>query len=59
MVELRFRIDHYLAKAAEAMENARRATDEDSRKNYLLTAQSWAALARQAEELERYNKEQE
>ena len=41
------------------MENARRTRNEEERANYLRAAQSWAALARQVEELERYYRDQE
>jgi hypothetical protein len=46
----RFRLEHYLAKAAEAMDHARRAPTEDQRAYYLHAAEYWAALAKQAEE---------
>jgi hypothetical protein len=50
MVDLRFRFEHYSAKAAEAMENARHAADEDMCEKCLVAAQWWAQLARQVEE---------
>jgi hypothetical protein len=59
VVDLRVRFELCLAKAAEAMENARRTRNEEERANYLRAAQSWAALARQVEELERYYRDQE
>jgi hypothetical protein len=46
---LRFKIEHYRAKAAEAGEDARHATDENSRALYRRAAQSWVALAQEAD----------
>jgi hypothetical protein len=57
--DLRFRFEYYLAKAAEAIDGARRATNEESRANCLRAAESWAVLAKQAEELLRNHKDQE
>jgi hypothetical protein len=59
VVDLRFRLEHYLAKAAEAMDRARRSTNEESRASYLRAAESWALLAKQTEELLRDQKDQE
>jgi hypothetical protein len=58
MVDLRFRIEHYRAKAAEAEEHARQAKDPDARAMYLQIAQSWRMLAENAEEMERDRKKQ-
>jgi hypothetical protein len=57
MVDPRFRFEHCLAKAAEAMECARNARDDDISETYLVAAQSWAMLAREAEKLERREQE--
>jgi hypothetical protein len=59
VVDLRFRLEHYLAKAAEAMDRAGRSTNEESRASYLRAAESWALLAKQTEELLRDQKDQE
>ena len=53
MVDLRFKIEHYRAKAAEAEENARAAKDPAARATYWHAAESWTRLAEQAEWLER------
>jgi hypothetical protein len=45
MVDLRSRIKHYRAKAAEAEANARQAKDPDVRATYLKAAASWHSLA--------------
>jgi hypothetical protein len=56
MVDLRFRVGHYRAKAAEAEENARQAKDPCTWASWLEAAQSWTRLAQDSEELERESK---
>jgi hypothetical protein len=45
MVDLRFKIKHYRAKAAEAEQRARQAKDPDVRTTYLKVAASWHSIA--------------
>jgi hypothetical protein len=45
MVDLRFRVKLYRAKAAEAEASARQAKDPDVRATYLKTAASWHRIA--------------
>jgi hypothetical protein len=51
--DLKARIEHYRAKAAEAEALARAVTDEAERAMYLEAARSWADLVRLVEELQR------
>ena len=52
MDDLILKIQHYRAKAAEADENARQATDPRVREMYLEAARSWRELVKVAEELQ-------
>jgi hypothetical protein len=45
MVDLRFKIKHYRAKAAEAEQRARQAKDPDVRTTYFKAAASWHSIA--------------
>jgi hypothetical protein len=45
MVNLRFKIKHYRAKAAEAEQRARQAKDPNVRTTYLKAAASWHSIA--------------
>jgi hypothetical protein len=54
--DLTFKIQHYRAKAAEADENARQATDPLVRDMYLEAGRSWRELVQIAEELQRDSK---
>ena len=53
MSDLKQRIEHYRAKAAETEALARAATDEAEREMYLEAARSWTDLVRLVEELQR------
>lgn len=53
MVDLTFKIQHYRARAVEADEIARRATDPRVREMYVQAAGSWRELAETAEALQR------
>jgi hypothetical protein len=50
--DLSFKIQHYRAKAAEADENARQATDPRARDMYLEAARAWRELVKVAEDLQ-------
>jgi hypothetical protein len=54
VTDLKAKIEHYRAKAAEAEAGARAATDDAQRSLYLEAARSWADLARLTEELQRH-----
>jgi hypothetical protein len=51
--DLKARIEHFRAKAAEAEALARAATDEAERAMYLEAARSWGDLVSLVEELQR------
>ena len=50
-MDVRFRAEHYRAKAAEAAEAARLAKDPSVQESYLKQERSWLALAEQTEAL--------
>jgi hypothetical protein len=50
--DLSFKIRHYRAKATEADESARQATDPRVRDMYLEAARAWRELVKVAEELQ-------
>jgi sirohydrochlorin ferrochelatase len=56
VVDLTFNIQHYRARAVEADEIARQATDPRVREMYLEAARSWRELAETAEALQRDSK---